>query len=143
MDPEKISRELCTCPGMIAQRELVRSSTGSGTDSPGKLSTLIEGIQVARQARNQQRSRREAERAVASAAAGKSREEVRGMLLTELARRGLTPPPQPRLDNLADTYRTEDPVERERLIQEGRKMFHEAAAPLAREIRSLTKPPHD
>jgi hypothetical protein len=140
-DPGDISREYCTCPGMIAQHEVTQNSTGSATGPSGKLSTLIEGIQVAREARNQQRQRREAERVVAASAAGKSREEVRSILLAEFARRGLTPPPQPRLDNLVDTYRTEDPVERERLIREGREMFREAVAPLAREVKSLIKPP--
>lgn len=126
---------------MIAQRELVQQPARSAKDPSSKISTLTEGIQVARKARNQQRQRREAERTVAAAAIGKSREEVRSMLLAEFARRGLTPPPQPRLDNLADTYRTEDPIERQRLIQEGREMFREALAPLAKDVKSLIKSP--
>lgn len=141
MAPDDISRKLCKCPGMIAQREATQNPTESATGSSRKISTLIEGIQVAREARNQQRQRRGAERVVAAAAVGKSREEVRGMFLAEFARRGLTPPPQPRLDNLVDTYRTEDPAERQRLIQEGREMFRTALTPLAREVKSLIKPP--
>jgi hypothetical protein len=140
---EKVTPQLCTCPGMIAWQERQEKSGQLSSDSSSQRFPLIEMFQVMREGRKQRRLRREAESTVAAAATGKSREEVRDMLLAEFARRGLNPPPQPRLDNLADSYRTQDPVERARLIQEGDEMFREATSALTQHAKWLVKPPQD
>jgi hypothetical protein len=125
---------------MIALREKHASLASTHPGSPGKTSSAVSLLHEVRLERKQRRLRREAENAVAAVAVGKSREEVREMLLGELARRHLTPPPQPRLDNLADILRTADPAERDRLKREGREMLRDAISPLAQQAKRLIKP---
>jgi hypothetical protein len=77
-------REECTCPGAAAERA---RQAATGTDLP-------DFEQIMAEKRHQSELRREAGRVVRAAAAGKSRDEIRDMLIAEFRARGLDVPPE-------------------------------------------------
>jgi hypothetical protein len=81
--------DLCSCPGANTP---ARERAGRPPDA----------AEVMRKAREDLRLRQEASEAVRANSAGKSREEVRALLVAELRAHGLPPPPQPVMELAID-----------------------------------------
>jgi hypothetical protein len=83
------------------------------------------------------KTRRESVETVARTSKGKPRDIVRNELLEEFTRCGVEPYPQPLLDNVVDTIRTNDPGEKERLIRERQSMARESASAVVSSLKKL------
>ena len=131
----------CNCPGMLALREPSRRARDTARiRSENPLAVLFEGF---RHAWMERREQREIDRALSARAPGRSREEVRAMIVDEYERHGLSVPPQPLLDYEADIYRLRDPEERERVRSEMLSVAREQLSPLAHHAKSLFWPRRD
>lgn len=132
----------CTCPGRLRERnrweQEMPPPNGSASST---ISAILHGM---REQRMEMRARKRASKArgqfvetVARTSKGKSRDIVRGELLEEFRRHGVEPYPQPLLDNIVDTIRTDDLGEKERLISERRDMARESVSLVASALKDL------
>lgn len=131
----------CTCPGMralCAPGSQARDRAGTQSENP--VAVIFD---VARHAWAEHRAQREVDRALSVSAPGRSREEVRAMIIKECERHGLSVPPQPLLDYEADLYRARDQEARRRIRSEMRSAITEQLSPLAQHAKSLFWPHRD
>lgn len=120
------AEEICTCPGRTSRREELNKGSGrrgSGTaEAPSVLGVIKMMGSSYRGTKARRDGRKEAEELVSSTARGKPIEEIRARLLTEYARRGVLPRPEPLFDNLVRLMITDDPNEKAMLLKEQRQI---------------------
>jgi len=100
-------------------------------------------LDAARHARDERRKRREVDQILLASAPGRSREDVRAMMIEHYERLGLPVPPQPLLDYKADIYREQDPEERARIRAEMGAVLREEVAPLIQMAQRMFAPRRD
>lgn len=118
-------RESCTCPG--ADQERLRLDE-AGIEFP-------EFSEMWEDARRQSRARKEAFESARARAAGKSRNEIRGIYVAELNARGLKAPREDVLDAAVERI-TGNPLPAARLAVEGLAQMAKALKELSRLFRS-------
>lgn len=121
---------------MHDQSRLGRDTAGTQSESPAAVA-----FDVVRHALEEHRARREIHRVLSASAPGRSREEVRAMIIEEYEGHGLAVPPQPLLDYKADLYRARERETCERIRSEMRSTITEQLSPLVQHAKSLFGPP--
>jgi len=123
--PPRAWRESCTCPGAGQER---RRLDEAGVEFP-------EFGEMWDDARRRSRARKEAFESARARAAGKSRDEIRGIYVTELNARGLEAPREDLLDASVERI-TGNPLPAARLAVEGLAQMGKALNELSRLFRS-------
>lgn len=139
--PSGIGLGTCTCPGMIALRAADRRTRRRQAPSPGNSVGVL--LAATRHARDERRKRREVDQILLASAPGRSREDVRAMMIEQYERLGLPVHPQPLLDYKADMYREQDPEERARIRAEMGAVLREEVAPLIQMAKHMFAPRRD
>jgi hypothetical protein len=122
--PLQTWRESCTCPGAEQER---RSLEQDGADPP-------DFDEMFKEARRRSRARKEAFQATQARFAGKSRDEIREMLVAELTARGLKKPSDTILDAIVDRI-SGNPQPAGRLAAESLVQVGKALHELSRRLR--------
>jgi len=121
----RVWRESCTCPGAEQER---RRLDETGVEFP-------EFSEMRDDARHQSRGRKEAFESARARAAGKSRDEIRGIYIAELNARGLKAPREDVLDAIVGRI-TGNPLPAARLAVAGLAQLAKALNELSRPFRS-------
>jgi hypothetical protein len=90
-----------------------------------------------RERRNAARCRRRCVEEIARISQDKPQDVVREKLLEEFRRQGVAPYPQPLLDNVVDTIRTDDVGEKDRLLGERKDMLRECVSSTVSTLKDL------